>query len=256
MKLHVVKTGEGPALLILHGLFGLSDNWMTVSKSFVAAGFTVFAVDLRNHGRSPHSDEMSYPLMAADILELLNLNQIPKANIIGHSMGGKTAMFFAVDHPERIQKLIVVDIAPRYYPPHHQAILAALHSFEPSNLSSRKEAETFLRAGIGDEPTIQFLLKNLYWNDENKLAWRFNISGIEDHILKSDTAMPEHQPISVPTLFIRGEKSGYITKDDEADIKRRFSNVSFTTIQDAGHWVHAEQPAAFLKVALAFLQNS
>jgi len=255
MKLHFFKTGEGFPVLILHGLFGLSDNWMTISKSFAAEGFAVYGIDLRNHGRSPHSDEMNYPLMAEDILEFMNDHDLAQCDLIGHSMGGKTAMFFAAAHPDRIRKLIVVDIAPRAYPPHHDSIIAVLESFRTEDLASRKEAEGFLRAGLQDEATIQFLLKNLYWNEQNKLAWRFNLNGIKNHISETGAALPNENSIQVPTLFIRGENSGYINPQDESDILKRFSNARIVTVAGAGHWVHAEKPAEFLRVAGEFLKN-
>ena len=165
MKLFHKKIGEGKPLIILHGLFGMSDNWMTLSKQFAENGFACYMVDQRNHGRSPHSDAFNYTVMATDLLELMADEQLRSANIIGHSMGGKTAMFFSCVHPEKTEKLVVADIAPKYYPPHHNSELIALQGLDLNVINSRKEAEASLKLSLHDEATVQFLLKNLYWKD-------------------------------------------------------------------------------------------
>ena len=205
MKLFFKKTGEGKPLIILHGLFGQSDNWSTLSKNFSKNGFCCYLVDQRNHGRSPHSEDFTYEIMAEDLLELMNDEKIDSADIIGHSMGGKTAMFFALKHADRINKMIVADMAPKYYAPHHQAIFSALKSIDTSSLTSRKEAEEKLRNALNDESTIQFLLKNLYWNDEKKLAWRFGFLEIEKNSEEIGKALPPDSVINVPVLFLRSE---------------------------------------------------
>jgi esterase len=255
MKLFFKKTGEGKPLIILHGLFGLSDNWSSISKSFSENGFCCYTVDLRNHGRSPHSDQFDYPVMADDIFELMQDEKINKVDIIGHSMGGKVAMFFALKYPELIRKMIVVDIAPRYYSPHHQSVFAALNSIDLSIIASRKEVEELLRNALKEEATIQFLLKNLYWKNDKQLDWRFGLKEIEKNIENVGVELPGDDVIHVPTLFIRGSRSGYIAESDEAEIKKRFSDVDLKTVSDAGHWVHAENPKGFLEVALCFIEN-
>ena len=182
MKLFFKKIGEGKPLIILHGLFGLGDNWATLGKSFTDNGFCCYLVDQRNHGKSPHSYEFTYEAMSDDLSELMNNEKINKADIIGHSMGAKTAMFFSLNHADKIEKMIITDMAPRYYPPHHEAIFSALKSIDLSAISSRKEAEELLRMALKDDSTIQFLLKNLYWKGDNKLDWRFGLAEIEKNI--------------------------------------------------------------------------
>ncbi len=255
MKLFFKKTGEGKPLIILHGLFGLGDNWATLSKSFSENGFCCYLVDQRNHGRSRHSEEFTYEILAEDIFELMNDEKINTADIIGHSMGGKTAMFFALNHSDRIRKMIIADMAPRYYSQHHQAIFSALKSIDTSKLSSRKEAEEQLRNALNDEATIQFLLKNLYWMDDKKLAWRFGFLEIEKNIEEIGKALPPDSVINVPVLFLRGERSGYINEKDIMEIKRIFPSAEIKTIPAAGHWVHAENPKAFMELALGFFSN-
>jgi esterase len=254
MKLFFRKSGEGNPLIILHGLFGMSDNWMTLSKQFAEIGFTVYAADARNHGRSPHSDYFNYPVMCEDVLEMMADENMAHAAILGHSMGAKTAMWLACMHPERISKLISSDMAPRAYAPHHQNVLTAIHSVNLSATNSRKEAEDKLRETLRDEGTVQFLLKNLYWNEQDKLAWRFNLDGIEKNIAATGTALPADFRFEGETLFLRGEKSGYISDSDTAAIKKHFPRATVKTVANAGHWIHAENPAGFMEAALMFLK--
>jgi esterase len=254
MKLFFKKTGEGRPVVIMHGLFGLSDNWNTFSKSLAENGFCCYCVDMRNHGRSPHSEEFNYSVMAADIAELLNTEKLDKADIIGHSMGGKAAMFFSRDYTSMVNKMIVADISPRYYPQHHDTILAALKSFNPSELSNRKQAEEILRTSIKEESTIQFLLKNLYWNESEKLDWRFGLNEIDKNIENVGEEFRTEHPIDIDVLFLRGERSGYISKEDETEIRKIYPRALIKTIPNAGHWVHAENPVAFLNDCLEFLK--
>lgn len=255
MKLYVKITGKGDkSLIILHGLFGMGDNWASLAKAYAEAGFTVYLPDLRNHGRSPHDAIHNYKVMAGDLLEMMDSHSLEKTYIIGHSMGGKTAMFFACMYPERAERMVVVDIAPRYYPPHHHAVLAAIHSVDTRELTSRKEAESKLREALREESTVQFLLKNLYWNENEKLDWRFNVSNLELNLDNTGEALPSGCNIHLPVLFISGERSGYIRESDKTEIRKQFSRVSFETVPDAGHWVHAENPAHFLMVSLRFLE--
>lgn len=255
MKLYFKKVGEGKPLLILHGLFGLGDNWNTLSKSFAENGFCVYQIDQRNHGRSEHSFDFSYDFMANDLKILMHDENLNKANVIGHSMGGKTAMYFALEYPQLVSKMIVADISPAYYPQHHQSVLSALHSLKLNELKSRKEAEERLREALKDEGTIQFLLKNLYWKTDTLLDWRFGLQEIEENIEMVGEALPGTKVIDVPTLFLKGERSGYIQPEHEEIIKARFSNVKIETVPDTGHWVHAENPKAFLEMSLRFLSE-
>ncbi len=259
MKLFFKKTGEGKPLIILHGLFGLSDNWMTLAKKFGDNGFASYTPDLRNHGRSPHENEFNYQVMADDVFEFMSNEKISPAAMIGHSMGGKVAMFFAGAYPEKTDRLVVADIAPRYYSPHHDGVIAALRQVNLDDTQSRKEAEEHLRISIHDEATIQFLLKNLYWKEgnggEKKLAWRFNLPAIEKNIDSVGEKLPDNLVYDEPVLFVRGERSGYVTSQDEPAIKKHFPKAQIKTIAGAGHWVHAEKPAEFFETVLEFLKS-
>ncbi len=254
MKLFFKKTGEGKPLVILHGLFGLGDNWSSLAKAYTENGFAVYLVDLRNHGRSPHNDAFSYELMAEDVLTLLNEEGIEKADFIGHSMGGKVLMFFSEKYFSRINTMIIVDIAPRYYPSHHQSILLALQSIDMNTIKTRKEAEEQLRTAMHDEAMIQFLMKNLYWKEDNQLDWRFYLKGIVDNIDEVGKPFSPDKPINVPVLFIKGSNSGYINETDEKEIKRIFPLANIVTVQNAGHWVHAEKSKEFFETTLMALK--
>jgi esterase len=262
MKLHFNKTGIGKPLVILHGLFGMSDNWMTLSRQFAEKNYCCYAVDLRNHGRSPHENEFNYQVMTDDLEEFMSNENLSSASFIGHSMGGKAAMFFATTFPAQVDKLIVADISPKYYPPGNERELSALLSVDLNHAESRKDAEAQLRNSLHDEATIQFLLKNLYWNEEisgndpgKKLAWRFNLSSIKKNIDEIGKALPDDALFNKPVLFIKGERSGYISNDDIGLIKKHFPLARITTIPSAGHWVHAENPAGFMNAALEFLDE-
>jgi pimeloyl-ACP methyl ester carboxylesterase len=244
--------GEGPPLVILHGLFGQSDNWATLARAW-SNSFSVITIDQRNHGQSPHDAAFSYELMAEDLAETLDALNLESVNLLGHSMGGKTAMFFAQQHPHRISKLIVADIAPRFYAPHHGEIIEALKALPLQSLKDRNSADHELSKGIPDFGTRQFLLKNLYRNDSGGFSWRFNLEAISAQISEVGKVMPG-SIVKTQTLFVRGGKSKYITDQDQRDIAHQFTNVRFETISDAGHWLHAEQPEAFGKVVLEFLQ--
>jgi len=258
MKLYFKKYGEGKPLIILHGLFGMSDNWMTLAKQFSENNFAAYTVDLRNHGRSPHRDEFNYDVMCDDLLELLQDEKIAAADFLGHSMGGKAAMFFAARHPALVRHLVVADMSPRAYGPTQEHVMAAIHDVNLDMITSRKEAEEQLRNSLHDEGTVQFLLKNLYRRDEGenageKFAWRFNLSAIEKNNAAIGVALPAGSRFDGPVLFVRGDRSGYITGEDEQLIKKHFPKAVISTVADAGHWVHAENPKGFMDVVVPFL---
>lgn len=264
MKLFYRKIGEGRPLIILHGLFGQSDNWNSFGKQFADKGFAVYLVDMRNHGLSPHSDVWNYQAMSDDILELINDNDLTKDGkiiLLGHSMGGKTAMQFALQHPELLDKLIIVDVAPKHYPPHHQDVISGLNAVDLNKLKSRKEAEVILSKYIDDFGTKQFLLKNLYWKENTEdialppnFAWRFNLKLIGKKINEISEAIPLNAVCLTPALFIRGAKSNYILDEDVKLINKKFPNSTLETIADAGHWVHVEQPKEFFENVIGFIQ--
>ncbi len=254
MKLAYREFGSGQPLIILHGLFGQSDNWNTLAKRFAEKGFHVFTIDQRNHGLSPHSDIWSYEAMAQDLKEFIDEHQLQNVILLGHSMGGKTVMFFEQLFPNIAQKLIVADIAPRAYEPHHDAVLKALNAVDFTEINTRKDAEAILGQYITDFGTKQFLLKNIYWReDETKqMAWRFNLETITKEYNNIGVVVPTFSS-TTETLFIRGEKSNYISDNDMIEIRHRFSNVDLKTIANSGHWVHAEQPEAFFNCVLDFI---
>ena len=256
MQLAYRKYGEGQPLLILHGLFGQSDNWNTLAKRFSENGFEVYTIDQRNHGLSPHSDIWNYEAMADDIKEFINEHNLENPILLGHSMGGKTAMFFALKYDGALDKLIVADMSPRAYEPHHDIVLDALNAVDFSKINTRKEAEAVLSEYITDFGTKQFLLKNIYWEDTagSKMNWRFNLPIITKNSNETLVAVPERTS-NVNTLFLRGEKSNYINEAvDIPEIKERFPNYKLQTIANAGHWLHAEQPEAFYQAVIDFIK--
>lgn len=254
MKLAYREFGTGQPLIILHGLFGQSDNWNTLAKRFAEKGFHVFTIDQRNHGLSPHSEVWSYEAMAQDLKEFIKEHQLQNVILLGHSMGGKTVMFFEQLFPNSAQKLIVADIAPRAYEPHHDDVLKALNAVDFTEINTRKDAEVILGQYISDFGTKQFLLKNIYWReDETKqMAWRFNLETITKEYNSIGIVVPNFSS-ATKTLFIRGEKSNYISDNDMIDIRNRFLDVELKTIANSGHWVHAEQPEAFFNCVLDFI---
>ena len=251
MKLNFQKYGEGPPLVILHGLFGMLDNWHTVSK-MLSANFRVFAVDQRNHGRSPHSDEFDFHLLAQDIQSFLQEQGIHSANILGHSMGGKTAMWVALRAPELVDKLIVVDIAPRAYDSLHDEILSALTSLELQRFSSRNAIDAALATKVPDGAVRQFLMKNLARDDNGSYRWKMNLPVIAKNYGRILEGIESKSSFKKNCLFIRSRKSSYIRDQDIPEIKRLFPNSSFAEF-DTGHWVHAEAPDQLTKTVTEFI---
>lgn len=253
MKLHFRKSGQGKPLIILHGLFGSSDNWFSLAKVF-AEHFTVYLVDQRNHGQSPHADDMNYKLLTEDLDKFILEHHIENPHIIGHSMGGKTAMNFAVKYPDKLHKLIVVDIAPKQYPVHHDHILDGLHDINLTTLTSRNEADQLLSKQVPEPAVRQFLLKNLARNEESKFEWRINIHAIDEHIREIGAGMQYDGQFTGPTLFIKGARSNYYAPGDEENILNIFPTAQFTTL-NTGHWVQAEDPKAFAETVFDFLNK-
>ncbi len=250
MDLFYRELGSGKPLVILHGLFGFSDNWQTHAKKF-SEYYRVILVDIRNHGHSPWSDEFSYQLMVDDLLKLFNKLNLSDVILLGHSMGGKVAMHFAQSHPEFLEKIIVVDMGVKEYPLHHQHILKAFDSIDLSQLTARSEAERILSSFIESKGVVQFLLKNLYWIDKGKLAWRVNFKVLQLAMPEILKALPIKE-VFVPTLFIRGALSDYILDADIEEIENLFPDSLLVTVEQAGHWVHAEAPEEFTDSVLSF----
>jgi esterase len=246
--------GEGRPLLIIHGFIGMSDNWKSFGSLYAAEGFQVHMVDLRNHGKSFHSDEFNYTVMSNDILEYCQQHHLSKVSIIGHSMGGKVAMLFATTYPEMVDRLVVADIGPKYYAPHHQDILAGLNAVDFSTKPDRAQVEETLYPFIPDFGTRQFLMKNLYWVEPGQLAFRFNLPAFNARIESIGEALPEGNRFDKPTLFIRGGNSKYVLDTDMPEIKKHFPIAELATIPNVGHWLHAENPKAFFEETARFLK--
>jgi esterase len=251
MLLNHQITGEGEPLIILHGLFGMLQNWNNPSKA-LSQEYQVIAVDLRNHGRSPHRDEISYELMAEDIINLMDHLELPSAHILGHSMGGKVAMQLALHRPERIQKLIIVDIAPVLYTPHHDDVFKGLFSVDLATLKSRGDADKALEAYINDAAVRAFLLTNLYRTDDKQFGWRMNLTALHSQYANISAA-PEGARFNKPVLFIKGSNSDYLIPAYRDAVLKYFPQADYTVIQGAGHWPHAEKPAEFTKIVMDYL---
>lgn len=254
MKMNYKTIGEGKPLIILHGLFGSLDNWLSIAKE-LGETYKIYLVDQRNHGQSPHSEEFNYGAMAEDLNEFIEEHDIDRPYILGHSMGGKTAMKFALNHGEKWEKLIVVDISPKAYPVHHDVILEGLSAINVDELKSRGDADKQLAEYISDFGTRQFLLKNLNRKKSDGFEWKINLPVIKENIEIIGEGMEEQLAIEKDVLFIRGEKSDYIKNDDIILITQHFPNAKVETIKGAGHWVHAEQPEELLKVVSDFLRG-
>lgn len=252
MDLNFKTFGQGPPLIILHGLFGTLDNWQTLAKRW-AEDFTVYLVDQRNHGRSPHLDEMSYPLLAEDLAGFLDKEWLHECYLLGHSMGGKTAMQFALDYPDQVTKLVIVDIAPKQYPAGHDEIFAALRSLDLENLTTRSAAAEHLSQLIPQPAVVQFLLKNLSRVPGSGFRWKMNLE-----VLYRDyaniLANVSGAPYSGDALFVRGGLSQYVGKDDLPLIRSLFPEAELATVARAGHWVHAQAPDELYSLVNDFLK--
>ncbi|MEO1253414.1 MAG: alpha/beta fold hydrolase [Bacteroidota bacterium] len=254
MKLHFRTLGEGFPLIIMHGVFGSSDNWQTLGKVF-SEHFKVYLVDLRNHGNSPHSEEFDYNVMANDVLELMKDEGLDQAHILGHSMGGKVAMHLATQHAEKVEKLIVVDIAPKHYPPHHQQIFEGFKSVDLANLENRKDADVQMAQVISNMGVRQFILKNLERKKDGSFGWKLNVDTIEQAIESVGEGMENNVSFEGDTLFIAGGKSDYIVDSDHELIKKHFPKTEIISIAGAGHWVHAEKPKELGEAVVTFLSK-
>lgn len=253
MILHSTILGEGPAFIFLHGFFGMSDNWKTLGTKFSEKGYEVHLVDQRNHGRSFHSDQFDYEVMVDDLKQYCEAHKLQNIVLLGHSMGGKTAMLFATEYPELVSKLIVADISPRYYPTHHDAILKGLSALNFQTLKSRSAADKELKKYVSEPGVRQFLLKNLYWKEKGVLALRLNLEVLKAQVNEVGEALPTYATFEKETLFLRGDRSEYIAEQDERLIHSHFPNSEVVTISNSGHWLHAENPTDFFAAVNNFL---
>jgi esterase len=266
MKLFFRKYGIGPPLFILHGLYGSSDNWVTIARR-LSEKFTVYLPDLRNHGQSPHSDTHDYDSMSQDLFELLQELRINKILLAGHSMGGKVAANFVMKWPEKIYSLVIIDISPfrlsdpeRKYYMEHKHILESVLSTDLGKIFSRAEAEAILAKTIESEKTRGFILKNLQRTGERTFEWKMNVKSLYNNLEKIVDGLPrpviDKEPVTgFPVTFIKGEDSDYLPLSEVSTIQKLFPAAVIITVKNAGHWIHAERPEAIIEILLNQLND-
>ncbi len=247
--------GSGSPFLILHGFLGMSDNWKTLGTKWAEAGYEVHLLDLRNHGRSLHSEVFNYAVMAQDILEYCEEKNLSSIILMGHSMGGKVAMVFATTYSQMVDKLVVADIGPKSYKPHHDEILKGLSAVNFEEKPERSEVDDIVSKYVADFGTRQFLLKSLYWKTPGQLAYRFNLPVFLKNEDAIGEALSEDAQFDKPTLFLRGSNSRYILDEDFSTIRTHFAQAEIITIKNAGHWLHAENPNDVYNSVLDFLKK-
>lgn len=251
MKLHSQLTGQGEPVVLIHGLFGSYENLGVIARA-LAEQWQVVNIDVRNHGRSPHNSLMDYPSMAEDLAETLDKLGLEQVNLLGHSMGGKISMQFALNQPDRIRKLILADIAPVAYQPRHNQIFSGLNSLNLNTLTNRAEADKHLAGYIPEAGVRQFLLKSLS-KENDTFQWRFNLDALQHNYNSILGVPPAEGQFTGPVLFIKGADSDYILPEHRTAISSRFPLAQAKVIQGTGHWLHAEKPAAFTKIVKDFL---
>lgn len=254
-KLNYRIMGEGQPVIILHGLFGMLDNWITIGKKLSDAGYMTILIDQRDHGRSEHTSEFNYKVLSDDLYQFMEDHWIHSAILIGHSMGGKTALQFVADHTTDIRKLIVVDIGVKAYPGGHEDVFKALLSVDLSKIKKRDEAEKTILNIIKDNGTVQFLMKNLTRHKDGHFEWKMNLPLLFENYKNILAPVSINHTCLTDTLFIRGELSDYITNEDLAEIEDLFPNAMFKSIPSAGHWVHADQPDELFKTIIDFIKD-
>ena len=253
MRLFFHQLGEGEPLILLHGLFGMSDNLMPIARD-LADHFRVYVPDLPNHGRSPHVEKIDFDTMAAAVRVMMDEQGIRQSHILGHSLGGKVAMAFAKSYPARVKSVVVADIAPVSYPPYHEPVFKGLYAVSMAGVATRREADAKLAEHVDDESVRRFLLKSLLQSEQGQWGWRFNLDALAQNYHRLRESITLEPPFTGPSLFIKGQNSNYITRDHEAAIRQSFPEFQFKMIQNAGHWLHAEKPAAFTKLVRNFLE--
>lgn len=260
MQLFYRKFGEKGdiPIIILHGIFGNSDNWFSYARRLSQEGFEVFTVDQRNHGQSPHSDVFNYLAMTDDLFDFIDEHEIEDPILLGHSMGGKVAMRFALENPQLISKLIVVDISLKAYGPRkqHRSIINAMKAVKLDHISSRKEIEGQINEIIPEERIRQFVLKNLHRREQDEFEWRINIDGIDKNLDQLFDGIETIEKFEKPTLFVKGGASDYILLEDYKQIRYNFPNAEIITIADASHWVHVEAPERFYQLTMGFASGN
>jgi esterase len=253
MKLNHTQLGQGEPVILIHGLFGSLSNLGVLARA-LSDHYLVYSVDLRNHGQSAHAEQMGYPCLAADVVELIDDRGIAGAALVGHSMGGKTGMQVALDHPQRVRALVVGDIAPVTYPSHHEAVIAGLNAVAALRPGSRAQADDQLAEYVAEPGVRAFLLKNLVKTESGVFGLRVNLSAIERHY-DEIAAAPQGNPFPGPTLFIKGSRSDYVRAKHKEAILHLFPNAQLKVLQNTGHWLHADKPALFNRTVLRFLDE-
>ena len=255
MNLHFEVVGEGRAVVILHGLLGSADNWRSMSRR-LGAHYQVFALDLRNHGRSPHSDILDYDVMAADVREFTEQQALRRIILLGHSVGGKVAMQFAVEYSQQVDRLIVVDIAPKAYEPSQRYLLKAMQSLDLSCYKSFADVNAALAPEVSSESLRQFLIKNLARDENGRLRWKLHLEAIDRNYDKLLRGLGVERSFNKPTLFIRGGRSNYIDDNDASLIRQMFPQAEIVTLPEAGHWVHVDASEEFFQTVVNFLNRA
>jgi pimeloyl-ACP methyl ester carboxylesterase len=254
MILHSNIIGEGKPFVILHGFLGMSDNWKTLGRQFGEQGFQIHLVDQRNHGRSFWDNHFSYELLADDLKKYCEAHGLDEIVLLGHSMGGKTAMLFSSLNSGLVSKLLVADISPRFYPVHHDIILEGLSALDFETIKSRGEADKVLSTYVSDFGTRQFLLKNLYWVEKGRLGLRINLEVLKNQVSEIGESLPSYLKFENDALFLKGDRSEYIGAEDERLILNQFPKADIVTIANSGHWLHAENPKAFFNEVIKFVR--
>jgi esterase len=252
MELFYRKYGEGKPVIILHGLFGMSDNWATFSKKLAAENFTVYTPDLRNHGNSPHSEDFNYTLLADDLNEFIQQHELSNPILIGHSMGGKVIMNFALKYPVVAKKMIIIDMGIKKYKIHNDDLLNAMAITKLSAMGSRTEIEEALHRIIPTPKVVQLLMKNVQRNEENIFSWKINIASLLNNFHEIFSAVDDRQTVEIPALFVAAEISDYLSEADLPSIKKIFPSAEMITISGSSHWVHADKPDELLKIIQQF----
>ncbi|MCH7534576.1 MAG: alpha/beta fold hydrolase [Bacteroidetes bacterium] len=254
MELNYKVYGEGKPLIILHGLFGSSDNWDTLAEQF-GESHQVYALDIRNHGNSPHSDEFNYQLMVEDLIEFVEKHELDKVNLVGHSMGGKMAMAFVNEYPDKVNKLVVLDIGVHKYPLHHEEKIRGMMALNLASISSRSQADKQLKSDVPHDMVRIFLLKNLFWNDDKMLEWKFNLHSLAKNLENIFDKVDLDKVFNEPALFIKGGQSDYIDLNQMNLIEEHFSNHSVIVFDKSGHWLHVQEPNRLLETVNKFIQE-
>lgn len=252
--LYAKVEGSGKPLLILHGFLGMSDNWKTLGTKYAENGFETHLLDLRNHGRSFHNNEFNYSVMTNDVVAYCNAKNLNNVAVIGHSMGGKIAMNLAVNYPDLVSKLIVADMSPKYYEPHHQEVMAALNAVDFSINPTRDEVQKNIEQHVTETGVVQFLMKNVYRVTPQQLGFRFNLEAFNKDDTVIGEALPQSSIYEGPTLFLKASASNYIQDSDIVLIKKHFPSAVIETVSNAGHWLHADNPTEFFEKSMNFLK--